>query len=207
VSARDGAAVVEASGGSRSARAVVVATPADVAARLFSEAPPYVRSIRHGAMGLVYLRTSERFQPRYRGRRDLYMQLLPGHEARGALHALSFINEAAPDGGLVLANATPAARESLDDDELARQVRAEANELNPGLDALVVDQLVSRPPRVVASFAGGGAKRAAEFRRARSPGPIQLAGDYTHGPWMESAAQSGVEAAELVRRHLGALAS
>jgi oxygen-dependent protoporphyrinogen oxidase len=207
--ADDGGATVEVRGGGpRRARAVVLATPADVATELWSEAPAYARSIRHGSMGLVYLRTSERFQPRYRGRRDLYMQLLPTPEPRGALHALSFVNSApAGDGGLVLASATPEARESLDDDELARRLRAEADELNPGLGRLVVDEHVVRPQRVVASFADGGAERAAAFREQRGPGPIQLAGDYTHGVWMESAAQSGVEAAALVSRHLGAPAS
>jgi protoporphyrinogen oxidase len=207
---RDGdGMVVETRDGSRHrARAAVLATPADVTAGLWSDAPDYPRSIRHGRMALVYMRTRERFQPRYRGRRDLYMQLLPTPEARGALHAISFVNSAVGgEGGLVLCSATPEARASLDDDELARRLRAEADELNPGLGRLVTDELVVRPPRVVASFADGGAERAAAFRRERTPGPIQLAGDYTHGPWMESAAQSGVEAAGLVRQHLGAPAS
>lgn len=203
VRAGAGAATVElADGRSLAARAVVIATPADVASRLWDDAPAYARGVRFGAMGLVYMRTREPFEPPYRRRRPLYMQLMPAPEERGALKALSFIEGAAPDGGLVLAAATPQARDSLDDDELARTLRAEADEWNPGLGSLVTDVLVSRRPRVVASFADGGAKRAAAFRSERSPGPIQLAGDWTHGVWMESAAQSGIEAAELVRRHL-----
>ena len=203
----DGAAVDLADGSHRRARAVVLATPADVAAGLWSDAPDYVRGIRHGSMALVFMRTREPIQPRYGRRRDLYMQVLPTPEARGALQALVFVNEAAPDGGFLVANSTPEARDSLDDGELARRVIAEADELNPGLAELVTDRVVARRPRVVASFADRGAERAAAFREARGPGPIQVAGDYTHGVWMESAAQSGIEAAALVGRHLGAPAS
>jgi oxygen-dependent protoporphyrinogen oxidase len=204
--ARD-ARVELADGRSLVARAVVIATPADVAARLWDDVPAYARGVRFGSMALVYMRTREPIEPRYRRGRPLYMQLAPAPEERGALKALSFIGESAPDGGLVLAAAAPQARDSLDDDELARALRAEADEWNPGLGALVTDVLVSRRPRVVASFADGGAKRAAAFRAERTPGPIQLAGDWTHGVWMESAAQSGLEAAELVREHLGTPAS
>lgn len=205
VRAGAGGATVELSDGrSLAARAVVIATPADVAAGLWAEAPAYARGVRFGSMALVYMRTREPFEPRYGRRRPLYMQLMPTPEGPGALNALSFIGESAPDGGLVLANTTPQARDSLDDEELARAVRAEADEWNPGLGPLVTDVLVSRRPRVVASFADGGATRAAAFRSERTPGPIQLAGDWTHGTWMESAIQSGAEAAELVRRHLAA---
>jgi protoporphyrinogen oxidase len=203
-SGADGATVELAGGRSLGARAAVIATPADVAARLWTGAPAYAREVRFGSMALVYMRTREPFEPRYRGRRPLYMQLIPSPEERGALKALSFIGQSAPDGGLILASATPRARESLDDDELACSLRAEADEWNPGLGALVSDVLVSRRPRVVASFADGGATRAAAFRSERKAGPVQLAGDWTHGVWMESAAQSGIEAAELVRRHLTA---
>jgi oxygen-dependent protoporphyrinogen oxidase len=198
---------VEVEGGpARHARSVVIATPADVAAGLWEDAPPdaasFLRGVRYTDMGLVYLRTTRPYGATDPHGRPLYMQMLPAPERRGgALHALCFIDAAAADGGLILANATPEARAALDDTELAQAIEAEAEELNPGLSDLVTNRLVDRPPRVVASFADGALQRAAAYRRARAPGPVQLAGDYTHGVWMESAAQSGALAAKLLALH------
>jgi oxygen-dependent protoporphyrinogen oxidase len=201
----DGSRVTTADGGTYSAEAVVVATPADAALELWPEAPEPTRSFLASAgyadTCMVFLRTREPFAPLDRRGRELYMEVVPA-DRDTALHALVFLNFAAPDGGLLLVAVTPDARRSLDDEALAARVESELEELHPELAGKVVDRRIVRVPKVVPRFPVGRARELRDFRSRVEPGPIQLAGDYLYGPCMESAAQAGRDAAERADRHL-----
>jgi protoporphyrinogen/coproporphyrinogen III oxidase len=182
------------------ARAAIVALPADVAKDVWSDAPDQVRSylgtVDYGDGFSLYLRVTGSVE----GADRLYMQLLPEGEHDGVLHALGFIG-AAPDGGYVLrAEATATARSSIPRDELAERLEREVLELHPG--CVVAARRVAVAPRVVAKFPPGRLRALADFRATFEPGPVQLAGDYLYGPWMESAALSGRAAAERVVAYL-----
>ena len=190
------------------ARVAILATPADVSARLYTDAPDETKSFLEGvaySSGFgVFLRTREAIQPGGRRGKPLYMELIPPGERGGALHALGFLNQAAPDGGLLRAESTVAAAASLDDEALADRLQAEVEELHPELKGAVGDRRSLRLPRIVPSFPVGRAKELAAFRSGLAPGPVQLAGDYLYGPCMESAAQAGMAAADRAGDYLRA---
>lgn len=177
----------------------ILATPADVAARLYSGAPEDVRrhleGVQYSSGFGVYLRTKEPIQPTGRGGKDLYMELVPPGERDGPLHAVAFLNHLAPDGGFLRVESAPAASTSLDDEPLAERLQADVEQLHPDLKGAVTATRSERATRVVPAYPVGAVRKLASFRSRLGPGPVQLAGDYLYGPCMESAAQSGKAAA------------
>lgn len=201
VEERDGRAVVRlASGGEIVARACVVATPGDVAARLAGTGG-YPASVRYTPFAELLLRTSEPVARRSPSGEPLYMRLIPPGEREGTLHSLVYLDHVAPSGGLVLAAPAPGGRlADRPDDELADSLQAQAEELHPRIE--VVDRRLVRGERMVPLFEPGRAGRLRAFRESLRPAPVDLAGDWLYGPTMESALEAGEAAAERVGRRL-----
>jgi protoporphyrinogen/coproporphyrinogen III oxidase len=190
-----------------SARAAILATRASEALELWPQAPGEARrflSDQFYSQGLgVFLRTSEpvtRTDPRGR---DLYMDIAPRDEGTRALLSVIYLNDAAPDGGLLLLDAFPhAAAGNADDAELAAELESELAELHPEMRSQVTARRIVRWPVFVPSYPAGRARELAAFRAELAAGPIQLAGDYLYGPLMEAAVRAGEDAAERTVRHL-----
>ena len=189
------------------ARAAILATRASEALELWAEAPDEVArflSDQSYSQGIgVFLRTSEpvrRTDPRGR---DLYMDIAPSRDGTRALLSVVYLNEAAPDGGLLLLDAFPhAVAANGEDAELAVELEAELAELHPEMRPQVKARRIVRWPVFVPTYPAGRARELAAFRAGLAPGPIQLAGDYLYGPLMEAAVRAGEDAAERTVRHL-----
>jgi oxygen-dependent protoporphyrinogen oxidase len=192
-----------------SARAAILATPADVSARLYpgatDETRRFLEGVRYSTGFGIYLRTKQPIEASGRRAKSLYMELIPPGERGGVLHAICFLNHLAPDGGFLRVESTPAASASHEDDEeLADRLQAELEQLHPEAKGSIYDRLGTRFPRLVPEYPVGAVRELAAFRAGLGPGPLQLAGDYLYGPCMESAAQSGQAAAERVIAYLEA---
>jgi protoporphyrinogen/coproporphyrinogen III oxidase len=182
------------------ARAAILATPASQALELWPEAPEQTRRFLSGqaySQGFgAFLRTSapvRRVDPRGR---DLYMDIVPRGEGTGALLAVVYLNELAPEGGLLGLGAFPdVAAASSDDTELAARLESELNGLHPELRPRVRARRILRWPAFVPSYPAGRARELAAFRAGLESGPVQLAGDYLYGPTMEGAVHAGQDAA------------
>ena len=190
------------------ARAAILATRASEALEMWPETSDEAGrflSDQAYSQGLgVLLRTSEpvrRADPRGR---DLYMDIAPRSEGTQALLSVVYLNEAAPDGGLLLLDASPhAAAANGNDVALAAELESDLAELHPGLRPKVTARRILRWPVFVPSYPAGRARELAAFRARLAPGPIQLAGDYLYGPLMEAAVRAGEDAAERAVEHLG----
>jgi phytoene dehydrogenase-like protein len=164
---------------------VVIATLADAALELWPGAPDgtrrFLESTIYSNDYVVHLRTREPFEKLDRRGDGLYMEVIPTRPGC-ALHALVFQNCLAPEGGLLAASATPAARRSLDEETLAARIEAELVQLHPELRGQIVDRRGVRTPKVVPHFPAGRARELHAFRSGLTAGPVQLAGDYLYGP-------------------------
>lgn len=130
------------------------------------------------------------------------MEILPRGERTSALLSVVYLNEAAPDGGLVLLDAFPRAAEAnADDAELSAQLESEFAGLHPEMRTEITARRILRWPVFVPAYPPGRARELATFRAGLAPGPIQLAGDYLYGPLMEAAVRAGQDAAKRVARH------
>lgn len=190
------------------ARAAILATRASEALKLWPEAPDQAGrflSDQAYSQGLsVFLRTSKPVRRAAPRGRDLYMDIAPRSEGTRALLSIVYLNEAAPDGGLLLLDASPHAAAANDDDvELAAELESELAELHPELRPQVTARRILRWPVFVPSYPAGRARELAAFRAGLAPGPIQLAGDYLYGPLMEAAVRAGEDAADRAVQHLG----
>jgi protoporphyrinogen/coproporphyrinogen III oxidase len=196
---RDGAAL--------RAHAAILATPAREALELWRDAPERTRRFLSGqvySQGFgVFLRTStpvRRTDPRGS---DLYMDVVPRGEGTTALLAIVYLNDTAPDGGLLLLDASAqAAAARCDDGQLGAQLEAEFAELHPDLQPRVTARRPLRWPLFVPSYPAGRARELAVFRARLAPGPVQLAGDYLYGPLMEGAVRAGQDAAARTAEYL-----
>jgi oxygen-dependent protoporphyrinogen oxidase len=190
-------------------RAAVLATPAGEALRLWPDAPSdmgeFLGAQTYSQGFGVFLRTAEpvhRTDPRGR---DLYMDIVPREERTGALLAVVYLSELAPDGGLIGIAASPEAAEANSDDgELAPRLESELAELHPDLQPHVTARRILRWPIFVPSYPVGRARELAAFRARLAPGPVQLAGDYLYGPMMEAAVRAGRDAADRISAYLAA---
>jgi len=189
------------------ARAAILATRASEALELWPEAPEEASrflSSQVYSQGLgVFLRTSapaQRADPRGR---DLFMDIVPRGERTGALQAVVYLNELAPEGGLLGVSASPeAAAASADDSELAAQLESELAALHPELQPRVTARRTLRWPVFVPSYPVGRARELAAFRARLARGPVQLAGDYLYGPMMEAAVRAGQDSAARASGYL-----
>ena len=204
---------VETSSGERLvARAAIVATRAHEALAIWPDATQNAReflSEQSYSRGLgVFLRTSTPIQPTDRRGRPLYMRTLPRGEGGDALLAVVYLNDAAPDGGLILLDAYAEAVDAADDDEeLAARLEAELAAVHPEAAELVTARRVVRWDPFVPLFPAGRSRELAKFRSTLQAGPVQLAGDYLHGPLMEGAVRAGEEAADRALAHLSRAAT
>jgi oxygen-dependent protoporphyrinogen oxidase len=203
-----GGVVAETSDGkSLRARAAILATRASEAVQLWPDAPEQThrflsqQGYSHG-FG-VFLRTSapiRRADPRGR---SLYMDIVPHGEGTDALLAVLYMNESAPNGGLIGLAAFPRVAETTPGDSgLAAQLEAELAELHPDLRPAVTARRTMRWRVFVPRYPAGRARELAAFRARLSPGPVQLAGDYLYGPQMEAAVRSGQDAAARAAEYL-----
>jgi oxygen-dependent protoporphyrinogen oxidase len=194
------------------AGAAILATPALEALELWPEAPEQTRHFLSGqaySQGFgVFLRTSapvRRVDPRGR---DLYMDIVPRGEGTGALLAVIYLNETAPDGGLLGLGAFPdVAAASSDDTDLTARLESEFTELHSQMRPQVTARRTLRWPVFVPSYPAGRARELAAFRARLAPAPIELAGDYLYGPMMEGAVHAGQDAAERASKYLGSQSS
>jgi protoporphyrinogen/coproporphyrinogen III oxidase len=182
-------------------RAAILATLAPEALELWPQAPEPTRRFLSGqgySQGFgVFLRTSAPVRRTDERGRGLYMDMMPRDERTGALLAVIYANELAPDGGLIGVVASPeASAASFDDGELAARLESELTELHPEMNPQITARRTLRWPTFVPTYPPGRARELAAFRAGFAPGPIQLAGDYLYGPMMEAAARAGEEAAE-----------
>jgi phytoene dehydrogenase-like protein len=204
---RQGVAVETSDGEAIRARAVILATRAREALEIWPEAPEEARRFldrQAYSQGFgVLLRTSapvRRSDPRGR---DLYMDVVPRGERVGALLSVVYLNDLAPDGGLLALAASPeASAASRDEGELAGQLESELAELLPELRSRIAARRALRWPVFVPSYPAGRSRELAAFRRRLAPGPVQLAGDYLYGPIMEAAVHSGQDAAVRASEYL-----
>jgi oxygen-dependent protoporphyrinogen oxidase len=192
------------------AHAAILATRAFEALDLWPQAPEETRRFLSGqaySQGLgVLLRTRQvvrRTDPRGR---DLYMEIVPRGEGAEELLSIVYLNELAPDGGLLLLDTYPGvAAANADDRDLAMRLEAELAGLHPELRPEVTARRVLRWGVFVPSYPTGRARELGAFRAQLAPGPVQLAGDYLYGPLMEAAVRAGQEAANRTARHLSAV--
>jgi protoporphyrinogen/coproporphyrinogen III oxidase len=189
------------------ARAVVLAAHASETLELWPQAPEETRRFLAGqaySQGFgVFLRARERVRRTDPHGRDLYMEIMPRGEGTEALLSVIYLNDAAPDGGLLLLDAFPrSATASADDNELAGQLESEFAALHPQLHTHVTARRTLRWRLFVPSYPAGRARELAAFRARLAPGPVQLAGDYLYGPLMEAAVRAGQEAGARASHHL-----
>jgi oxygen-dependent protoporphyrinogen oxidase len=190
------------------ARAAILATRAREAHELWPDAPVETRRFlgdQAYSQGFgVFLRTSAPVRRADARGRDLYMDIVPRGEGTEALLAVVYMNETAPDGGLVALAASPrAAASNPNDAELAAQLESEFAQLHPGLQTCVTARRALRWPVFVPAYPTGRARELAAFRARLAPGPVQLAGDYLYGPLMEAAVRAGQDAAARTSESLG----
>jgi predicted NAD/FAD-dependent oxidoreductase len=189
------------------ARAAILAARAPEALELWPDAPVETRQFlgdQAYSQGFgVFLRASAPVR-RADGRgRDLYMDIVPRGEGADALLAIAYLNETAPDGGLVALAASPrAAASNPDDAGLAAQLESDFAELHPRLEMRATARRMLRWPIFVPAYPTGRARELADFRARLAPGPVQLAGDYLYGPLMEAAVRAGQEAAARASEYL-----
>lgn len=185
------------------ARAAVLACPADVAARIWPDAPPVVaahlRSVEYSRIDYVYLRTREPIELRHRGR-VVGMEVVPEPEVGArTMGGIYVANGWADEGGLLLVTAAPSAGAAdLDDGELADRVQADVEKLHPEVVGQVTDRTVMRHHPYTPTFGPGSVRRLAAARRALPGGLVDLAGDHMTAPWVEGAVRSGQLAAGRV---------
>jgi protoporphyrinogen oxidase len=204
----DGVVVHTSRGDAIRARAVVLACPADVSARLWPTAPAPVREhltrMTYSRIDYVYLRTREPLVLRA-GRRVVGMEVVTSPEvAGGTLGGVYVANGWVRSGGLWLvtaANGVGAAGKS--DSQLADELQTDAEKLHPELIGQVTDRRVVRHHPYTPTFSAGAVRRLSAARSVLPGSRIDLAGDHMAAPWVEGAVRSGQQAAARVARTLG----
>lgn len=185
------------------ARAVVVATTADVAHKIWPTAPTAVSNhlggIDYTRIDYVYLRTQDAVELR-QGRRTLSMEVITTAARDGrTLGGIYQSNGWVDRGGLLLVTAANAAvAAAIPDDELVDRLQAEAEELHPELRGRVVDRVLVRHAHYTPTFATGTVRTLAAARAQLGVGPVDLAGDHMAAPWVDGAVRSGELAADRV---------
>lgn len=200
---------VHAAGAAFEADAVVLATTASAALRIWPGASGPARELlartRYSRHFHAYFRTAGHHTRTAPDGRPVYMEILPAAEGGQPISHISFAaSDPAAPAGLVFVAAQPhAVARMADDGELAHALEAELAHLHPELAAEVTARATVRWDEKVPLFPRGRARELARLREGVD-GPVQLAGDYLYGPLMEAAALSGVAAARRVSAALAA---
>lgn len=187
------------------AHAAVLACPADVAARIWPDAPPAVRdhleatTYSRGDYGWFRLRgpliLSAQTQP-------AGLSLFPGTD--GFLGSVQSLHRWADDGGLWLAKAAPGASTAeMPDEEVLARLQAALLQHHPETRGQITGARVMRHDRVAPVMGVGSVRRLVRARFALPDGRIDLAGDHMTAPWLEGAVRAGQLAAERVMGLLG----
>jgi oxygen-dependent protoporphyrinogen oxidase len=196
-----------AGGGSLEADAVVLATTASAALRIWPGAAGPARELLAGTGYSrhfhAYFKTTGHHRRTAPDGRPVYMEVFPAGRDREPISHISFAaTDPAAHAGLVFVAAKPDAVARVGDDEaLADALQAQLERLHPELAAEVTARATVRWDEKVPLFPRGRARQLARLRE-RVTGPVQLAGDYLYGPLIEAAALSGVAAARRVRAQL-----
>ncbi|GAA4841272.1 hypothetical protein GCM10023201_34260 [Actinomycetospora corticicola] len=196
----DGVTVEVSTGLPVTARAAVLACPADRAAALWAEAPLPVRShlasMDHSRIDYVYLRTRTPLELRAEGR-PVGMEVVTTPEVGGStLGGVYVANAWADEGGLLLVTAARAAQAAnLSDDELADRLQTDVEKLHPEVVGQVTERVVMRHHPYTPTFRPGSVLRLEQARAHLPHGRIDLAGDHMAAPWVEGAIRSGEQAA------------
>lgn len=181
-------------------RGAVIATQADVAARLWSGAPTavadYLSGMAYARIDYVYLRTRGPIRLEADGR-PVGMEVVTTREVDNTLGGVYVANAWTSDGtGLLLVTAANAARVAdLSDEELADRLQADVEALHPEVAGQVIDRVVVRHPHYTPVFAPGTVRALASVRALLPSRHVDLAGDYMSAPWLEGAIRSGQQAA------------
>jgi oxygen-dependent protoporphyrinogen oxidase len=189
------------------ARAVVVATPAYVTARIVNGLPPEsaraLAEIRYGsyAVGAFALRRAGRMPWD-----DIYALATPGRSFNMVFNignaAQSRGARRIENGSLMVYAAAGAAHDLLptSDGAIAAAFERDLVGIYPQIGPLIEDIHIRRWDRGLPYPRVGRASL--QPRLTRSLAPIHLAGDYLGTWYTETAAQTGIAAAREVRRHL-----
>lgn len=190
------------------ARGVVLACPADAAAKLWPDAPApvldHLTSMSYSRIDYVYLTTKQPITNNAVGK-AVGMEVITTPEiGRNTIGGIYYSNGWANQGGLLLVTAAHAARAAhLDDEELADRLQRDAERLHPELAGHVTDRVVIRHDPFVPCFRPGSITRLAEARTVLPAGRVDLAGDHMTAPWVEGVVRSGQQAASRLRAVLG----
>jgi protoporphyrinogen/coproporphyrinogen III oxidase len=188
----------------RTARAVVLATPADVTARIWPGCPPrltaFLRRVRYSSCTLLYLRTATPYAPVTRRGTPVLQEVVPAEDRPAdAASGLAVLNRWVPSGGLLMTGNTAAAGGRT----VADRLQADVEAYHPELRGQVVDRLAHRRTHFAPLFETGYLRRLAALRPELRPAAVDVAGDYLRAPSLEGALASGLEAADRVRARLG----
>ncbi|MER7436551.1 MULTISPECIES: NAD(P)/FAD-dependent oxidoreductase [Pseudonocardia] len=200
--------VVHARGEQITARRAVLACPADVTARIWTQAPAPVAAhltIPYSRIDYVYLRTREAISLTAQGR-PVGMEVVTTPEVgQATMGGIYLANSWAEEGGLLLVTAArPARAEDLDDTELADRLQVDVEKYHPEVVGQVTDRVVMRHQPYTPTFGPGTVRRLAAARAVLPAGNVDLAGDHMTAPWVDGAIRSGQQAAERITDHLGA---
>jgi oxygen-dependent protoporphyrinogen oxidase len=186
------------------ARHVVLAAPADVAARIAPGLDPETRdaleAVPYGPFVVVSLLTNERSPMPWD---ELYAVVFVGKSFNLFTNQANILRDASqarrPGGSLMLYASGDFARPFLEEgnDRIVQRFLDDAASVFPQLRGIVSEALVQRWPRGVPYVAPGRYKLQAALERHHSR--ISLAGDYFDYASMEGAAVSGVDAAQRAR--------
>ncbi|RZT83847.1 protoporphyrinogen oxidase /UDP-galactopyranose mutase [Pseudonocardia sediminis] len=198
--------VVHARGEQIAARRAVLACPADVTARIWTQAPPAVAehlTIGYSRIDYAYLRTREAVTLSAQGR-PVGMEVVTDPEVgESTMGGIYLANSWAEQGGLLLVTAARRARaESIDDDELADRLQSDVEKYHPEVVGQITERVVMRHQPYTPTFGPGTIRRLAAAREVLPAGNVDLAGDHMTAPWVEGAVRSGEQAAGRIAERL-----
>lgn len=187
----------------RAARAVVLATPADVTARAWPDCPAplsgFLRRVRYSSCTLLYLRTATAYAPVTRRGTPILQEVVPADDRPAdAASGLALLNGWVPAGGLLMTGNNSARGGAAVADRLQTDVEA----YHPELRGQVTDRLACSRTHFAPLFETGYLRSLAALRPALRPATVDVAGDYLRAPSLEGALASGLEAADRVHARL-----
>ena len=200
----------------RTARAAVLATPADVTARIWPDCPAalagLLRRVRYSSCNLLYLRTARPYAPVSRRGTPVLQEVVPaGDRPADAVSGLAVLNDWVPSGGLLMTGniatrspAGPGGPAGPVDEAMADRLQAEIEAYHPELGGQVVDRRSHHRTHFAPLFAPGHLRALTALRPALRPAPVDVAGDYLRSPCLEGAVAAGTEAADRVHAWLTA---